>query len=198
MNHQKFIYRLALVALTVVTLAGRADAQTTAVGPYYAPPAWDQTLPCATLANCPRFIVLSNMNSAAVLDRETGLVWERAPGDHNGDGVVNADDTRIQFIARGACNSLTLGNRKGWRLPSLQEILTLFDGDPSNTSSPRLPPGHPFINIQGVGAYWTSTVFEGQGGAAVFLSNGAIAFFGSALENFRWCVRGATSGNERP
>lgn len=37
-------------------------------------PSWDQTLPSAT-----RFIVLSNFASAAVLDLETGLVWERPP-----------------------------------------------------------------------------------------------------------------------
>jgi hypothetical protein len=51
-----------------------AWAQTVAPGPYYAMPSWDQTLPVAT-----RFIVLSNMGSNAVLDRETGLVWERSP-----------------------------------------------------------------------------------------------------------------------
>jgi hypothetical protein len=48
--------------------AGSASAQTTANGPYFATPSWDQTLPAST-----RFIVLSNMNSDAVLDRETGV-----------------------------------------------------------------------------------------------------------------------------
>ena len=52
-----------------------AAAQTTANGPYYAVPSWDQTLPAAQ-----RFIVLANMNQEAVLDRETGLVWQRTPG----------------------------------------------------------------------------------------------------------------------
>ena len=45
-----------------------------AVGFYYPMPAWDQTLPAAT-----RFVVLTNMGSQAVLDRETGLVWEQSP-----------------------------------------------------------------------------------------------------------------------
>jgi hypothetical protein len=181
MKH-KLSTTLALVILTVALAAATARAQTVANGPYYAPPSWDQTIPCTSAANCPRFIVLSNMNSAAVLDRETGLVWERAP-----EALP-----RTQFLARSACNRLTLGTRKGWRLPTLQEMLTLFDGDPANTSSPRLPPGHPFINIQ-VESYWTSTFHENQGGAAVFLGNGNISFNGSAIENLQWCVRGASA-----
>ncbi len=67
---------LALIGLGLATFAVTpAHAQTTAPGPYYATPSWDQTLPSNT-----RFIVLSNMNSEAVLDRETGLVWQRSPG----------------------------------------------------------------------------------------------------------------------
>jgi len=56
-------------------------AATTATGPYYANPSWDQQLPAST-----RFIVLSNWvdtahpsGGAAVLDRETGLIWEQSP-----------------------------------------------------------------------------------------------------------------------
>lgn len=45
-----------------------------APGPYYATPSWDQQLPAAS-----RFIVLSNWNAEAVLDRETGMVWQRQP-----------------------------------------------------------------------------------------------------------------------
>jgi hypothetical protein len=173
-----------------------SGAQTVAPGPYLATPAWDQQIACSTPATCQRFVVLSNWNSEAVLDRETGLVWERAPGDHNADGVL--DDAATQFVARGQCNRLTLGHRKGWRLPSLEELLTLIDGDPTNTNTPRLPPGHPFINMQGGGTYWASTVREGQGGLAVFLGSGNITGNGSAITNLRWCVRGASSGNELP
>src|SRR5947209_5821573 len=68
---------LALAGITAIP----AVAQTTAPGPYYATPSWDQQLPAAT-----RFIVLSNWidathpsGGAGVLDRETGLVWERSP-----------------------------------------------------------------------------------------------------------------------
>src|SRR5438034_7075222 len=74
MKHKLFC-TLGLMVLALVGFAANpAGAATTAAGPYYANPSWDQTLPSST-----RFIVLSNMNSEAVMDRETGLVWERSP-----------------------------------------------------------------------------------------------------------------------
>src|SRR5262245_19353975 len=78
MSHRKcsgFISGLMFVLfLAAVITADPAQAQTTSLGPYYATPSWDQTLPAAT-----RWIILSNFASAAVLDRNTGLVWERSP-----------------------------------------------------------------------------------------------------------------------
>src|SRR5215510_8701144 len=93
-----------------------AYAQTTAPGPYYATPSWDQTLPAST-----RFVVLSNMANAAVLDRETGLVWHRSP----------IPGTRPFFDASGQCLVSKTGNRAGWRLPTVNELQSLFD--PSQT-----------------------------------------------------------------
>jgi hypothetical protein len=68
-----------LAAAIVGVSASTLHAQTTAVGPYYATPSWDQTIACTIPSSCSRFLVLSNFNNEAVLDRETGLVWERTP-----------------------------------------------------------------------------------------------------------------------
>src|SRR4029453_5333220 len=88
---------------------------------------WDQTLPAST-----RFIGLTNFNNQAVLDRETGRVWERTPGL----------DTNI-FVRADAFlyNFKKIGGRQGWRVPSVWELLTLVD---STQPSPTLPAGHPF------------------------------------------------------
>ena len=106
----------ALLALGAGPVAAQSN------GPYYATPSWDQTLPAST-----RFIVLSNFNSAAVLDRETGLVWERAPTA----GTFN------WFAAASVCQGLSTGGRLGWRLPSLQELQSLFD---PTAGAPPVPP----------------------------------------------------------
>src|SRR5439155_21664995 len=97
------------VATMMALGAGPAQAVTSA-GPYYAEPSWDQQLQCDTQATCPRFIVLSNwidtshpLGGAAVLDRETGLVWERSPGDTNGNTAVNSLDEVLWSNARSRC-----------------------------------------------------------------------------------------------
>ena len=83
-----------------------------------------------------------------VLDKETGLVWAR---DANLGGVGSTWQAAIDY-----CLDLALGNRKGWRLPTAEELSSLVD--PSNYDPP-LPSGHPFINVQS-DTYWSSTTYE--------------------------------------
>src|SRR4051812_39862727 len=109
-----------LVLMGTLLAANAAAHAASAVGPYYPYPAWDETLPAST-----RFIVLTNMNSQAVLDRETGLVWERTP-----DLTLPTGLTRKWVDAHVICNIKTVGNRQGWRLPTVHELASLID--PSN------------------------------------------------------------------
>ena len=108
------IVGVLFLAMVLVT-PGPAQAQTTSNGPYYATPAWDQKLDCTTMATCPRFIVLLNWSSAAVLDRETGLVWEQSPSTRT--FPWSRVDSQPNPPAAVYCNELNVGNRKGWRLP---------------------------------------------------------------------------------
>ena len=187
-----FSYTLGLVAAAVLALAAEpADAQTIAPGPYYATPSWDQTLPPST-----RFIVLSNFNDEAVLDRETGLVWERSPVS-----ILGTD----WFTAVSACERLIVANRLGWRLPSVQELTSLVDPTQGN---PALPPGNPFGNIVGlfVSVFWTAATVETDpnSGKVVDFSTGSIAQMGKipipvprSGARF-WCVRGGSSVSNPP
>ena len=182
MKYRNFIYTLAIVISALLTFAARnATAQTTANGPYYAWPSWDQTLPSST-----RFIVLSNFNSQAVLDRETGLVWERSPS-------IPAFATSWQD-ALVSCNNIVVGNRKGWRLPTVQELASLVD--PSVAApGPTLPNGHPFQAVAAA-IYWSATesrtlIFGEEPSAwSVSFSSGLVNERPRGADARGWCVRG--------
>ena len=146
----------------------------TGTGPYYATPSWDQKLPSDT-----RFIVLTNWNSEAVLDRETGLVWEQSPSTATYDW----------FNASVHCVRLSKGGRKGWRLPTIQDLASLIDPTQSN---PSLPSGHPFTVHVG---YWSATGIASSlnpdSAWIVFFSNGFVGFSLKSIDIFlAWCVRG--------
>jgi len=129
-----------------------------------------------------RFVVLSTFSQEAVLDMETGLVWERSPSTKLG----------TWFEAMGDCYSRIVGDRLGWRLPTIEELASLID--PTQSSPPLLPRGHPFTNVQSGGQlYWSSTsLFSAPPNAfAMKPSDGTVGVNIKALrEGFVWCVRG--------
>jgi hypothetical protein len=175
---------MAVGVLTAAAVtADPVQAQTVANGPYYAMPSWDQTLPSST-----RFIVLSNFNSQAVLDRETGLVWERSP----------ATTTYDWNLARYQCVRRETGGRNGWRLASVHELASLID--PSQ-NSPALPPGHPFSNVQStfpLAIYWSAStnVFFPSHAWYVDFSNGVVLTNDKSISNQVWCVRGGNNADQ--
>lgn len=191
------LWKSVLVLLVIGMWFGvRAPAQAaSANGPYYATPSWDQKLDANN-----RFIVLLNWNSEAVLDRETGLVWERSP--HTGQGAngnarvawhdLSASDL---LNARGICTGRNVGGRKGWRLPSLHELMSLLDPsiEPSPFSPPLLPAGHPFTNVL-KDTYASATVIADQP-TRVFGVSFDTGQFASVDKQAKlllvWCVRGA-------
>jgi hypothetical protein len=181
---QKLFFTLGLIVLGLAALAiSPAVAQTVANGPYYANPSWDQTLPSST-----RFIVLSNMNSVAVLDRETGLVWERSP----------STITNSWSGARVVCGNRIASGRKGWRLPSLFELTSLVDPTQSNPTLPALPPGHPFQNVQ-PSFYWSATTDADDTSRAWIAFFGGGSTLGPASKSLgfqTWCVRGGMNADQ--
>ena len=173
-----------LVVLAMLAFTARsAHAQTTAIGPYYATPSWDQKLDPAG-----RFIVLTNWSSQAVLDRETGLVWEQSPGS----------GTHNWFFAHAHCVQKVVGTRRGWRMPTIQELASLTDPTvPAGT--PSLPPGHPFANVQ-LTRHWsatTGTQFANAAWGVDFGTNQVLSGLSKDITNLHpvWCVRGG-QGNE--
>jgi hypothetical protein len=139
---------LVLTLLGIILMGAIPAGAASGAGPYYATPSWDQTIPAST-----RFVVLTNFDNEAVLDRETGLVWARTPFavyPLNYNGGVG-----------GAINAL-YGKRGGWRLPTISELSSLLNFDSSNLLN--LPTGHPFILPSFEVGFWSSTAFSGEPG----------------------------------
>jgi len=133
------------------------------------------------------------MGGVAVLDHETGLVWQREP-------ALLAEEQWI--IATRNCTFAEIGGRKGWRLPSVEELATLVD---MSQSQPTLPAGHPFQNLAPNDRFWTHTT-------ASWVTNGVpdlgwvyvVDFYGGNIYSEEkevdslykwikvWCVRGGS------
>lgn len=142
-----------------------------------------------------RFRVLAEFSGEAVLDRETGLVWERDP---TAIGSSGQEDSGVDSwsIAANKCIRKAVGSRKGWRLASVHELASLVDISIS-ANEVRLPLGHPFQNI-GLDFYWTATTYAVDANRAWvvrFLGGGVVTEDKPAAHPF-WCVRGGLAGLE--
>jgi hypothetical protein len=159
-------------ALAILALLGSAA--------HAKPPSWDKRIDGAA-----RFQVLKPLANEAVLDRETGLVWER-----------NVDDEPAIHpwrTWRSLCLARHTGGRLGWRLPHAHELQTLVD-----PATGDLPAGHPFryfatqqtptaTLFDEANALWFAPLPHEQVALNV---NSLIGDIAAAL----WCVRGPLGG----
>jgi hypothetical protein len=141
------------------------------------PPTWSLALDATNGGpdgcNSSRFTCV--MGGEAVLDHETGLVWDREPDP----SIV----TGIWLDARVHCANKVLGSRGGWRLPSLPELTSLLFG---------LGAGTPF-QWDSAQRYWTMTgVAQNRFSAWAVYGTGSTPAV-RAIRNspgHAWCVRG--------
>ena len=185
MNVSRFVTQLGYstlgAVLFLITMATTpAAAQAVAPASTSENTSWDQQLRCDTDAHCSRFTVLEKFDGAAVLDQETGLVWEQSP----------STELKVWGKAQLRCTQLVTGGRGGWRLPTVQELGTLVDLSVPGFS---LPAGHPFANIQPF-LYWSATTTAIVPGAAWFVRfDNRTDYANNISQNATlqvWCVRG--------
>ena len=163
-----------LLCMPLVALAGSLEP-TAPPGPTMKtldeiPPIWSQKRPAAQ-----RFVIV--LDGAAVLDKETGLVWEKSPDT----------TTRTWDDAVSHCYLKTVGGRKGWRLPTVEELESLID---TTQNSPALPSGHPFLNVQSL-TYWSGTSHATTDEAwGVGMSSGVPSYGDKGGHRYVWAVRG--------
>jgi hypothetical protein len=119
-----------------------------------------------------------------VLDRETGLVWERSP----------SSTAVVWSTAVDLCIRATTGGRSGWRLPTVEELSTLMV--PSGSAS-SLPAGNPFSGVSTSELVWSSTevVDDATPSAWVFPIGGSVGGYAETNTAAMWCVRGGLRGD---
>lgn len=145
------------------------------------PPTWSQILDStdgdpATGCDSSRFKCV--LGGEAVLDLETGLVWERVP----------SNSTFIEQLAEEHCLLRTTGGRSGWRLPQISDVRSL----PDYSSAPfTLPEGNPF-DAGAVIVFWSATKqYNGVYWAQLNITNGETTWGPPGDLHGAWCVRGA-------
>ena len=111
------------------------------------------------------------MQADEVRDIGTGLRWQRKPPGKS-----------LTFdAARSYCHRLTLGGAKGWRVPTLGELLTLID---ERAPAPMID-GQAFPRTSGE-PFWTSSAFANGNELAWYVrfdrGNG---LYGRPIEPFR-------------
>jgi hypothetical protein len=181
------MYAIFVIVATLALAASAGAENSTTVDQSTQPhlKSWSNIIPNANR----RFIVLADFNNEAVLDRETGLVWERAP----------LGSPMNWYDAVRTCWTHTAGGRMGWHLPTIEELASLVD-PAAAASGLALPPGHPFQNIQ-PSAYWSTTTdvrpqFLPSQAWEVRFHVGSTGDAGKDNSDYRWCVRGGTQGDK--
>lgn len=143
------------------------------------PPAWFSILPSDDGGACANSRFTCVMGGESVVDRETGLVWQKAPP------ACAVSCAWVNAIS--ICLKSETGGRRGWRLPAIEEMQTLVD--PATDS---LPVNHPFTIPDG--QYWAIGTEPEVPSLAYYLNVSAGVMQPSATTKTdagrAWCVRG--------
>jgi uncharacterized protein DUF1566 len=162
--------RVVLAACMTALVATAAAAK---------PPSWDRKIDSPK-----RFKVLKPFDDAAVLDLETGLVWQRE----------SEAGTENYASAFQGCQFAATGGRLGWRLPRIEELNSLID-----PATGLLPAGSPFT-VPADAVFWSATSAPGDPTSActadVDTSGGTFVRPKNTAAT-QWCVRGG-DGVEGP
>jgi hypothetical protein len=161
------------------------------------PPTWSQALqaddgPNGDSCNSSRFKCV--LGDSAVLDKETGLVWDRYPFSYG----QPYDWYGAQWACAGWWQQLPRSTqRKGWRLPTIQELtslLVMIWDETTYTYHKGVPLGHPFTQLDSMlnYDYWSSTTDFANTNRAwtVSFSTGNVGWSDKTEQQYIWCVRG--------
>ena len=142
------------------------------------PPSWHRTLSLGS-GQCDSQRFPCVMSGGAVLDNETGLVWQATVSS----ALVNWS------TAVSNCTNAESGAHLGWRLPTAAELGSILIPGVGATAAP--------VNLM-AGPYWTSdrTATDATRMVTMDSSTGKVSSesLGASATTRAWCVRGAGGG----
>jgi len=135
----------------------------------------------------PRFTAGTGAEAACMIDNLTGLMW---PLNGNLAGAMMSWDDAVDFS-----NNLSLCGHDDWRLPNVNEIESLINGDEENSAT--WLNGLGFTNVQSY-HYWSSTTdpLHSEDAFIVAMWRGFVkSSEKSFLDSYVWPVR---DGSDQP
>jgi len=133
-----------------------------------------------------RFVVGQGIESACIVDQQTGLMWVRAPSStsYSWSNAIAYDSTVGGAIPSDYCG------HNDWRLPNSNELRSLVNYGQANSASWLNTQG--FSNVQS-GGYWSSTTYAASTGSALgvnMLSGFSVGSSSKTSSYWVWPVRG--------
>jgi len=123
-------------------------------------------------------ISILSAEATMVKDTSTNLLWE---------DTTHVKETKVNFTqAKSYCEDLELGKYKDWRLPTLQELLSIVN---YKRYKPAILKGFSYTNIDTL--YWSSTPYikEADEYWGVSFKDGSSSNAAINYDRFVRCVR---------
>lgn len=119
--------------------------------------------------------------SSVTVDNRTGLMWVTNPVDAGISGTPNWEG------AITLCEGLTYAGFTDWRLPNINELVSIVD---FSRQSPSINKAY-FLNTQ-TSYYWSSTTYVPSSSFAwlVYFNNGHMVYYDKTNSYYVRCVRG--------
>jgi hypothetical protein len=122
-------------------------------------------------SGCPTEGRFVDNGDGTVTDKCTGLMWQKAAADVNGDGQSTEEDVIRWCDALTYCQGLDFAGHHDWRLPNVRELQSIVDYSRFN---PAIDPAFDLIPFTSF--FWSSTssVASPDSVWGVFFSSGSV------------------------
>ncbi|KGE21536.1 fimbrial protein FimH [Leptospira interrogans serovar Lai] len=131
-----------------------------------------------------------DQGDGTIRDLNTGLLWAQCSEGQGGVGCMFGGIGALEWNqARGNCNGKVLVPGRVWRLPNINELLSIIDYSDPNPILPTIDTIF-FPNTPNPSGYWTSTTYDSNKSLAIAVAfgNGIVATSDKSGTLYARCV----------